>query len=84
MSERPSNTQSSDARTIDATLVALGFVHDDDGTLVTPTDSVVTLAPIGAFFELRILLADGNIATAVLGKAALKISRVGAMGRRDG
>jgi hypothetical protein len=58
-------------------LSALHFVRREDGALVAPADSIVTLAPIGAFFELRIILADGNTVTAVLGKAALKISRVG-------
>lgn len=60
-------------------LSALHFVRREDGALVAPADSIVTLAPIGAFFELRIILADGgNTVTAVLGKAALKISRAGA------
>jgi len=60
---------------IDA-LLALGFVLADDGTLVAPSDSAVTLTPIGSFLELRILR-DGNAVTAVLSKSALKITRVG-------
>jgi hypothetical protein len=77
MSGRSSNTQS-DARTIDATLVALGFVRSDDGALTAPADSVVAFAPLGAaFLELKITLADGSTATAVLAAAALKINHAG-------
>jgi hypothetical protein len=85
MSERSSSIQLSTARTIDATLVALGFVRGADGTLTAPTDSVITFAPIGsAFLELKITLADGSTVTAVLAAAALKINCVRAMERRDG
>jgi hypothetical protein len=76
MSELPFSIQSP-SRAIDATLVALGFVQGDDGVLVTPSNSVVTLTPIGAFYELRISV-DGNAVTAVLSKTALKICREGA------
>jgi len=58
-------------------LLALGFTLADDGTLVAPVGSRVTLAPIGNFLELRISI-DGNAVTAVLAKAALKICREGA------
>jgi hypothetical protein len=54
MPSLPSTTQS-DARAIDATLVALGFVRGDDGVLYAPADSVVTLTPIGNFLELKSL-----------------------------
>jgi hypothetical protein len=70
-------TTQSDARAIDAALVALGFVRGDDGVLYAPTDSAVSLAPAGGILELRISLADGNAVTAVLSKTALKFSRVG-------
>ena len=66
----------SDARAIDATLLALGFALADDGTLVGPTRAHVTLTPIGNFLELRVSI-DGNAVTAVLSKTALKFSRVG-------
>jgi hypothetical protein len=59
-------------------LIALGFDLADDGTLHAPIGSRVSLTPTGQFFELRIHLADGNMAMAVLHKAALKISREGA------
>jgi len=72
----PPSTQS-DARAIDATLVALGFVLGDDGVLYAPTDSVVSFTPVGGFLELRIVLGDGNAVTAVLSKTALRFSRVG-------
>jgi hypothetical protein len=77
VSEPSPSTQSliPHARAIDATLVALGFVRGDDGVLYAPTDSVVSLAPVGGFLELRIVLGDGNAITAVLSKAALKFSR---------
>jgi hypothetical protein len=78
MSERLPITQSPGARAVDTTLVALGFVRGADGTLAAPAGSSVTFVPIGAFFELRIILADGSIATAVLAKAALKVVRAGA------
>jgi hypothetical protein len=58
-------------------LLALGFDLANDGTLVAPSDSAVTLTPIGNFFELRIISVDGNAVTAVLSKAALKFSRAG-------
>jgi hypothetical protein len=61
----------------DSALTALGFTRTADGTLVAPADSVVTLTPTGAFFELRISI-DGNAATAVLSKSAIKVSREGA------
>jgi len=64
------------ARTLDATLVALGFALADDGVLVAPSDSVVTLAPIGQFYELRISI-NGNAVAAVLSKSAIKITREG-------
>jgi hypothetical protein len=38
---------------IDA-LLALGFTLADDGTLVAPADSTVTLAPTGQFYQLKI------------------------------
>jgi hypothetical protein len=63
-------------RAIEATLVSLGFVRNDSGTLTAPSDSIVTFVPLGAdFFELKITLADGSTATAVLAAAALKVNR---------
>jgi hypothetical protein len=59
---------------IDA-LLALGFVRGDDGKLVAPSNSVVTLTPTYDFVELRIGLANGSAVTAVLHKSALKICR---------
>jgi hypothetical protein len=63
--------------TYHSALLACGFIRADDGTFIAPTDSVVTLAPIGAFFELRIVLGDGNAVIAVLFKTAIKVTRVG-------
>jgi hypothetical protein len=60
----------------DSALIALGFTRTDDGTLTAPVDSVVTLTPTGAFFELRISL-NGNAVVAVLSKSAIKVSREG-------
>ena len=62
----------------DAALVALGFVQADDGTLVAPSDSVVTLTPTYDFFELRVSFGTSNTVTVVLHKSALKICREGA------
>src|SRR5262249_37442658 len=76
MSEGISTTQS-DARAIDTTLVALGFVRGDDDVLYAPSDSVVSFTSVGGFLELRIVLGDGNAVTAVLSKTALKFSRAG-------
>jgi hypothetical protein len=60
----------------DDAFAALGFARADDGTLIAPPGSVVTLAPVGAFFELRISLAStGNCVTAVLAKVAIKVGR---------
>jgi hypothetical protein len=70
-------TIKSDARAIDATLVALGFVRGNDGVLYAPTDSTVSFTPVGSFVELRIVLGDGNAVTVVMSKAAVKVSRVG-------
>jgi hypothetical protein len=50
----------------------------NDGVLTAPADSRVKLAPTGAFYELRISLADGNAIIAVLAKSAVKITREGA------
>jgi len=61
----------------DATLVALGFTADNDGTLRAPADSRVRLAPVGNFYELRISLGDDNAVVAVLAKSAVKITREG-------
>jgi len=72
MSEGISTTQS-DARAIDTTLVASGFVRGDDGVLYAPTDSVVSFTPVGSLLELRIVLADGSAVTAVMSKSALKV-----------
>jgi len=58
----------------ESALAALGFTRTDDGTLTAPADSVVTLTPTGAFFELRISI-DGNAVLAVLSKSAIKITR---------
>ena len=62
----------------DVVLVSLGFSQGDDGVLVAPKDSRVTLTPIGTFFELRVSLGDGNAIVAVLSKSAIKITREGA------
>ena len=67
-------TIKSDVRAIDATLIALGFVRGDDGTLVAPDDAVTRLIPIGKYFELRISL-DGNAVCVVVPRVALKITR---------
>jgi hypothetical protein len=57
-------------------LTALGFVSHEDGTLVAPGDSDITLAPTdGNFYRLTISLADGTSVMAVLSKAALKLDR---------
>jgi hypothetical protein len=54
-------------------LTALGFASDEDGTLVAPGDSDITLTPTGEFFELRIRLGDSGISVvAVLAKRAVK------------
>jgi len=56
----------------DAALTAVGFTQADDGILIAPADAVVTLAPTGNFFELRIRLSGGAAVKAVLAKIALK------------
>ena len=58
-------------------LLAVGFVAGNDGTLVAPATSRVRLVPIGQFYELRISMGDGNAIVAVLSKSAVKISREG-------
>jgi hypothetical protein len=68
--------QQSNTRTIDATLITLGFALADDGTLVAPPGAVVTLTPIANFVRLKISI-DGTAVTAVLSKAAIKITREG-------
>jgi len=55
-------------------LLALGFTFADDGTLVAPSSSIVTLAPTGQFYQLKISI-GGNAVTAVMSKAAIKICR---------
>ena len=42
---------------IDA-LLALGFDLADDGTFVVPSDSIVTLTPIGQSLQLKIEIVD--------------------------
>ena len=42
-----------------------------------PSNSVVTLTPTGQFYELRVSLGDGNAVTAVLNKAAIKVTTEG-------
>jgi hypothetical protein len=64
-------------QSVDALLAALGFSRGDDGTLHAPDTSRITLAPVGQFFELRISLDTGAEVTAVLSKAAVKITREG-------
>jgi hypothetical protein len=64
--------------TINSTLLALGFALAEDGTLVAPSDSAVTLTPTYDFFELRVSLGTGDTVTVVLHKSALKICREGA------
>jgi hypothetical protein len=61
----------------DAALVAVGFVAGNDGTLHAPATNRTALVPTGNFYEQRISLGDGNAVVAVLGKAALKITREG-------
>jgi hypothetical protein len=56
-------------------LLAVGFTAGNDGVLVAPATSRVKLVPIGAFYELRVSLADGNAIVAVLAKGAVKITR---------
>ena len=60
---------------IDSILQKLGFIAGDDGVLVAPKDSRVTLAPIGTFFELRISMGDGNAALCIVSKSAIKVTR---------
>ena len=60
---------------IEAALKAVGFAPDDDGSLQAPDGSTTVLTPTGNFYELRIVLADGNAIVAVLSKSALKITR---------
>jgi hypothetical protein len=67
-------SQSSDST---SALLALDFTLADDGTLVAPSNSGVTLAPTGQFYQLKISI-DGSAVTAVLAKSALKICREGA------
>jgi hypothetical protein len=64
------------SKSIDAVLISLGFA-DNNGVLVAPASSVVTLTPIGQFYELRVTLSDGNAIVAVLSKSAVKIMRAG-------
>jgi hypothetical protein len=75
MPGEPSTTQSN-ACAIDTTLAALGFMRGDDGVLTAPSDSIVTLTPIGNFLEFRISV-DGNAVTCVVSCVALKFSCVG-------
>jgi hypothetical protein len=58
-------------------LLAVGFVAGNDGTLNAPATSRVRLVPIGQFYELRISLADGNAIVAVLSRSAVKVTREG-------
>jgi hypothetical protein len=58
-------------------LVALGFAFVDDDTLVAPSNSVVTLAPAGQFFQLEIAI-DGDAVTLIAPRVVLKIRRKGA------
>jgi hypothetical protein len=56
----------------DTALVTLGFIQHPDVTLSAPPNSATLLVPV---FELRISQGAGNSVTAVLAKAALKVSR---------
>ena len=65
-------------RTTSSGTVSLGFTVADDGVLTAPSNSVVTLAPIGSFYELRISLGDGNAIRVVVPRVAVKITSEGA------
>jgi hypothetical protein len=58
---------------IKQTLSALGFKADDSGTWRPPAGADITLASIGTFFELRIVLPGGAVVTAVLSERALVV-----------
>jgi hypothetical protein len=77
MPGEPSTTQSG-TRAIDGALLAIGFTARGDGTLRAPSGARTQLIPVGSFYELRISLGNGAVVTAVLSKAAVKITREGA------
>jgi len=61
----------------DDDLVALGFDRVAAGMLIAPSDSKVSLIPIGHYFELRVSVGEGDGISVVVPKVAVKIIRQG-------
>jgi hypothetical protein len=57
-------------------LVAIGFDRIGDGTLVAPTDSTVTLTPVGGgdYYQVSIAL-GGNSVRMIVSALAIKVRR---------
>jgi hypothetical protein len=55
-------------------LAALGFTVDGSGVLRPPVGAEFTLTPIGAFYQLKIILPGGAVVTAVMSTRALTVT----------